>query len=61
VTAFEVDHGIKPAYGNRVDYDGRSVLLSGDTKLSENVAKHGDGVHGEFVNLHKNGAARAVL
>ena len=33
VTAFEVDHGdvIKPAYGYRIDYKGRSVVLSGDT------------------------------
>jgi ribonuclease Z len=44
VTAFEVDHGIKPAYGYRIDYDGRSVLVSGDTRLSENLIKHGEGV-----------------
>jgi ribonuclease Z len=44
VTAFEVDHGFKPAYGYRIDYDGRSVLLSGDTKLNDNVVKHGEGV-----------------
>jgi ribonuclease Z len=44
VTAFEVDHGIKPAYGYRIDYDGRSVLLSGDTRFNENVIKHGEGV-----------------
>ncbi len=41
VTAFEVDHGdeIKPAYGYRIDYRGRSVVLSGDTRFSENVIK----------------------
>jgi ribonuclease Z len=44
VTAFEVEHGIKPAYGYRVDYDGRSVLLSGDTNFNENVIKHGEGI-----------------
>ncbi len=46
VTAFEVDHGeaIKPAYGYRVDYQGKSVLLSGDTRFSENVIRHGMGV-----------------
>ena len=44
VTAFEVDHGIKPAYGYRIDYEGRSVLLSGDTRLNENVIKYGEGV-----------------
>lgn len=38
VTAFEVDHGpIKPAFGFRVDYKGRSVVLSGDTRYSENL------------------------
>ncbi len=42
VTAFEVDHGelIKPAYGFRFDYGGRSVVISGDTKFSENLIKH---------------------
>ena len=45
VTAFEVDHGdeIKPAYGYRVDYRGRSVVLSGDTRLSQNVIKAATG------------------
>jgi ribonuclease Z len=32
VTAFTVEHGIKPAVGYRIDYDNRSVVLSGDTK-----------------------------
>ena len=41
VTAFTVEHGIKPAVGYRVDYDGRSVVLSGDTSISENVIKYG--------------------
>ena len=46
VTAFEVNHGalIKPACGYRVDYAGKSVLLSGDTKFDENLIKHGRGV-----------------
>ena len=45
VTAFEVDHGalIKPAYGHRIDYEGRSVILSGDTRYSENLEKHAQG------------------
>jgi ribonuclease Z len=43
VTAFTVEHGIKPAVGYRVDYDGRSVVLSGDTSFSENVIKYGAG------------------
>ena len=46
ITTFEVNHGplIKPAYGYRIDYAGRSVLLSGDTKFSENLIAHGGGV-----------------
>lgn len=46
VTAFEVDHGdeIKPAYGYRIDYKGRSVLISGDTRFSENLIRNGKGV-----------------
>ena len=46
VTAFEVDHGdlIKPAFGFRIDYDGRSVVLSGDTRFNENLIKHATGV-----------------
>ncbi len=39
VTAFAVDHGdlIKPAYGYRVDYDDRAVVISGDTRFDENL------------------------
>jgi ribonuclease Z len=35
VTAIRVDHGaIAPAYGYRIDFSGRSVVLSGDTRVS---------------------------
>ena len=46
VTAFEVDHGdaIKPAFGYRIDYRGRSALISGDTRFSENLIRNGMGV-----------------
>jgi ribonuclease Z len=45
VTAFEVDHfPIKPAFGYRIDYKGRSVVLSGDTRISENLIRHAQGV-----------------
>ena len=38
VTAFLVTHGlVKPSYGYRVDYSGRSVALSGDTSPSDNL------------------------
>lgn len=40
VTAFLVDHGgVKPAFGYRVDYGGHSVVLSGDTRYSENLIR----------------------
>ncbi len=40
VTAFEVDHGpVSPAFGYRIDYAGRSVILSGDTRFSANLIK----------------------
>ena len=42
VTAFPVEHADgNPAFGYRVDSNGRSVVLSGDTTLNENVIKHG--------------------
>lgn len=39
VIAFEVDHGdlIKPAYGYRIEYGGGSAVISGDTRLNENL------------------------
>jgi ribonuclease Z len=44
VTAFEVDHApIRPAFGYRIDYAGRSVVLSGDTRFSENLIRHAQG------------------
>jgi ribonuclease Z len=40
VTAFLVDHGVvKPALGYRVDFAGHSVVLSGDTRYSENLIR----------------------
>ena len=44
VTAFKVEHDpVKPAYGYRLDYKGRSVVISGDTAKSANLAKHAAG------------------
>jgi ribonuclease Z len=38
VTAFLVSHGlVKPSYGYRVDYAGRSVALSGDTGPTDSL------------------------
>jgi ribonuclease Z len=44
VIAFEVDHGvIKPAFGYRIEYNGHSVVLSGDTRYSENLIRYAKG------------------
>ena len=44
VIAFKVDHGIiKPAFGYRIEYNGHSVVLSGDTRYSENLIKYARG------------------
>jgi ribonuclease Z len=60
VIAFEVDHGdaIKPAYGYRIEYGGRSVVVSGDTRYNENVVKHGAGAD---LLIHEVAAARPAL
>jgi ribonuclease Z len=45
VTAFLVDHRpVKPAFGYRIDYAGHSVVLSGDTRVSENLIRYAQGV-----------------
>ena len=45
ITAFEVDHGGEelPAFGYRIDYQGRSAVLSGDTTFNENLIRHAQG------------------
>jgi ribonuclease Z len=51
VTAIEVDHSpVRPAFGYRVDYSGRSVLISGDTRSSEHLA---DCARGADVVVHE--------
>jgi ribonuclease Z len=45
ITAFEVDHTpVKPAFGYRIDAAGRSVVLSGDTRVSDNLIRSAQGV-----------------
>jgi ribonuclease Z len=56
VTAFLVDHGpVKPAFGYRVDYRGHSVVMSGDTKPSDNLVKFSQGVD---VLIHEIGRSK---
>ena len=45
VSAFLVDHGgVAPAFGYRIDYGGRSVVLSGDTRFSPHLIEKSVGV-----------------
>lgn len=56
VTVFPVLHGknIDPSVGYRVDYKGRSVVFSGDTKFDQNVIDYGKGVD---LLIHEAGSA----
>lgn len=57
VTAFLVDHGpVKPAFGYRVDYNGHSVVLSGDTKPSDNLVRF---ARGADVLVHELGRPKS--
>lgn len=60
VTAFTVDHGplLKPALGYRVDYAGRSVVISGDTRYSENLIQFAAGTD---LLVHEVAAVRPEL
>jgi len=60
VIAFAVDHGlaIKPAVGYRIEYKGRAVTISGDTRYDQNVIKYGTG---SDVLIHEVGSARPEL
>ena len=44
VSAIAVEHGVGTAFGYRVDYGGRSVVISGDTRLSQNLINKARGV-----------------
>jgi ribonuclease Z len=44
ITPFNVDHApVEPAFGYRIDFRGRSVVLSGDTRFSENLIRKAQG------------------
>jgi ribonuclease Z len=60
VIAFAVEHGaaIKPAVGYRIEYKGRSVVISGDTRYDQNVIKYGTGAD---VIIHEVASAKPEL
>lgn len=44
ITAFEVSHPpIEPAFGYRFDYEGRSVVVSGDSLVTDTIIEMSDG------------------
>lgn len=60
VIAFEVDHGdvIKPCYGYRFEYGGRTAVFSSDTRYNPNVIKYGAGAD---LLVHEVAMARPEL
>jgi ribonuclease Z len=64
ITAFRVDHfPIDPAVGYRIDYGGRSVVVSGDTKKSaelERMAQQADLLVHEALASHMIGQAQTI-
>jgi ribonuclease Z len=58
VSAFLVDHGsVAPAFGYCIDYAGRSVVLSGDTRLSAHLIEKSVGVD---LLVHEVGAVASA-
>lgn len=59
VTAFSVDHRpLQYAFGFLIEYAGRSVVISGDTRYSSAVLKHATGAD---LLIHEIAAASASL
>ncbi len=60
VTAIDVNHGalIKPAFGYRIDFGGRSVVISGDTKYHPQLA---EAAKGTDLFIHAVAAAKKEL
>lgn len=66
ITAFLVDHSdiIDSALGYRLDYKGRSVVISGDTRYSENLinfAKNTDVLIHEVIAIRKEATTSSAL
>lgn len=59
IVAFTVDHGpVKPAYGYRLEFRDRVVVISGDTTYSSNLVEH---ARGADLLVHEIAAADADL
>lgn len=56
---FEVDHHpVEPAFGVRIEYQDKIVVLSGDTRPSENLIKF---AHGADLLIHEVAAPREFV
>lgn len=65
VTSFLVDHGsFKPALGFRVDHQNTSLVLSGDTRFSDNLVEYSKGadviIHNAWL-AHKDSAVYQLV
>lgn len=60
VSSIEVNHGekVKPAFGYKIEFGGRSVVISGDTKFNENLIKHATGTD---ILIHQVAAMRPEM
>ena len=59
VTAFLVDHKpVEPAYGYRIDFGDRSIVISGDTTYSKNLVDHAQNID---LLVHEIFAAKAEI
>lgn len=60
ITAFETDHGehIKPNYGMVAEYDGRKVVISGDTTFDPRIIEQ---ARGADLLIHELGTAHPDL
>ena len=44
IYAFNVEHApVEPAFGYRIEYKGRVIVISGDTRATENMVRHSQG------------------
>jgi ribonuclease Z len=61
VTAFRVAHDpVRPAFGYRFDYGGRSVVVSGDTTPTPSIVEHARGADVLVHEAQSQGLVRAM-
>jgi ribonuclease Z len=58
ITAVENDHVVKPSFGYKVAFDGRSVVISGDTRPVPSIV---EAARGADLLIHEGAATREPL